>query len=61
MIIAKANIPAISKTYIVERNDTRVHIKLLSGNYLQATEDNQLRTDYYDEPGWDDNGATFEW
>ncbi|KAK8940932.1 hypothetical protein KSP39_PZI009954 [Platanthera zijinensis] len=60
MILAKANIPTISETYIVERNDTRVHIKLLSGNYLQATEDNQLRTDYYGEPGWDDNGATFE-
>ncbi|KAK8955279.1 UDP-glucuronate 4-epimerase 2 [Platanthera guangdongensis] len=27
---------------------------------LKATEDNQLRTDYYGEPGWDDNGATFE-
>ncbi|KAK8966192.1 hypothetical protein KSP40_PGU016187 [Platanthera guangdongensis] len=43
MIISKANIPTISETYIVERNDTRVHIKLLSGNYLQATKDNQLR------------------
>ncbi|KAK8967517.1 hypothetical protein KSP40_PGU001159 [Platanthera guangdongensis] len=60
MIIEKANIPTISETYIVERNDIRVHIKLLSGNYLQATNDNQLRTYYYFELGWDDNGATFE-
>ncbi|KAK8913828.1 hypothetical protein KSP39_PZI023681 [Platanthera zijinensis] len=60
MIIAKANIPTISETYIVQRNDTRVHIKLLSENYLQATQDNQLRTDHYGEPRWDDNGATFE-
>lgn len=60
MILAKADIPTISETYIVERNDKRVHIKLLSGNYLQATEYNQLRTDYFGEPGWDDNDATFE-
>ncbi|KAI0499110.1 hypothetical protein KFK09_020011 [Dendrobium nobile] len=60
VILATADIPTVSETYIVERNNTKVHIKLLSGNYLQATEDYQLKTDYDGEPGWDDNEATFE-
>ncbi|XP_020595986.1 uncharacterized protein LOC110035987, partial [Phalaenopsis equestris] len=59
-ILATADIPTVSETFIVERNDTKVHIKLLSGNYLQASEDNELTTDYHGKPGWDDNAATFE-
>ncbi|KAG0477991.1 hypothetical protein HPP92_012710 [Vanilla planifolia] len=60
IISATAETPTVSETYIVERNNTRVHIKLLSGIYLQATEENQLTADYVDELGWDDNAATFE-
>ncbi|PKA50030.1 hypothetical protein AXF42_Ash017569 [Apostasia shenzhenica] len=60
VISATAVSPTVSETFMVERNNTRVHIKLLTGNYLQATEDNQLITDYFGDPGWNDNSATFE-
>lgn len=53
--------PSTSGTFYVERNiNGRVHIKTMSGTYLQATMANQLVANYPGKPGWDDNAATFE-
>ncbi|XP_020255811.1 probable glucan 1,3-beta-glucosidase A isoform X2 [Asparagus officinalis] len=60
LISATAGSPSVNETFYVERNNTRVHFKSLSGIYVQATQDNQLRADYQGEPGWEDNAATFE-
>ncbi|XP_062006431.1 probable glucan 1,3-beta-glucosidase A isoform X1 [Rosa rugosa] len=49
-----------STSFFVERNNGRVHIKTMSGTYLQATMANQLVANYPGKPGWDDNAATFE-
>nr|XP_023895800.1 uncharacterized protein LOC112007667 isoform X4 [Quercus suber] len=59
-ISATAESPSMSETFFIERNNSRVHIKLKSGAYLQATIENQLTGDYPGTPGWDDNEATFE-
>ncbi|XP_008775201.3 probable glucan 1,3-beta-glucosidase A isoform X2 [Phoenix dactylifera] len=59
-ISATVTSPALNETFYIERNDTRVHIKLLGGNYVQATMNNQLTANYRGVPGWDDNAATFE-
>ncbi|KAK4584139.1 hypothetical protein RGQ29_022036 [Quercus rubra] len=59
-ISATAESPSTSETFFIERNNSRVHIKLKSGAYLQATIENQLTGDYPGTPGWDDNEATFE-
>lgn len=54
--------PATNETFYVERlnNNSRIHIRLQSGTYLQALTENQLTADYAGTPGWDDNAATFE-
>ncbi|GKV18689.1 hypothetical protein SLEP1_g29033 [Rubroshorea leprosula] len=60
-IFATAESPSTTETFEVERNNnSRVHIKLKSGTYLQVSMANQLTADYPGTPGWDDNGATFE-
>lgn len=60
-VSATADSASTTETFEVERNnDGRVHIKLKSGTYLQATVANQLTADYPGTPGWDDNAATFE-
>ncbi|XP_042502586.1 probable glucan 1,3-beta-glucosidase A isoform X3 [Macadamia integrifolia] len=60
-VSATAESPSTKETFYVERNsDNRVHIKLESGTYLQATLANQLIADYPGTPGWDDNMATFD-
>ncbi|XP_020537974.1 probable glucan 1,3-beta-glucosidase A isoform X2 [Jatropha curcas] len=60
-ISATANSSSAGKTFYIERNsNNRVHIKLASGAYLQATTGNQLTADYSGKPGWEDNAATFE-
>eukprot|EP00257_Ricinus_communis_P011953 XP_002533566.2 probable glucan 1,3-beta-glucosidase A isoform X1 [Ricinus communis] len=60
-ISATANSSSAGTTFFIERNNNnRVHIKLNSGTYLQASTGNQLRADYPGKPGWDDNAATFE-
>ncbi|OAY85303.1 putative glucan 1,3-beta-glucosidase A, partial [Ananas comosus] len=60
LITATADTPAMTETFYIERNNARVHIKLLTGGYVQATMDNLLTSNYQLEPGWDDNSATFE-
>ncbi|XP_072952667.1 probable glucan 1,3-beta-glucosidase A [Typha angustifolia] len=60
LISATADMPTMTETFYVERNDTRVHIKQLTGSYLQVTNDSLLYSNYQVEPGWDDNAATFE-
>ncbi|KAK3131960.1 hypothetical protein QOZ80_6AG0513900 [Eleusine coracana subsp. coracana] len=61
LILATASEPLSSETFYIERNDRRVHIKLLNGGYVQATNDHLLiNSTYQFEPGWDDNLATFE-
>lgn len=47
-----------STTFYVEKNESRIHIKL-NGTYAQASTGNQLTVDYPGKPGWDDNAATF--
>ncbi|XP_073150406.1 probable glucan 1,3-beta-glucosidase A isoform X3 [Henckelia pumila] len=60
-INAVAKLPSGTETFYLERNnDNRVHIKLKTGTYIQASKDNQLTADYPGTPGWDDNAATFE-
>lgn len=60
-VSATAKSPSTLEIFEIERNnDSRVHIKLKSGTYLQATLGNQLTADYPGMPGWDDNAATFE-
>ncbi|XP_065875449.1 probable glucan 1,3-beta-glucosidase A isoform X1 [Euphorbia lathyris] len=59
-ISATANSSSEGKSFSIERNNNRVHIKLTSGTYLQASIGNQLTADYPGKPGWDDNAATFE-
>ncbi|KAL3845143.1 hypothetical protein ACJIZ3_002546 [Penstemon smallii] len=62
-VSASAKSPSATETFYVERdiNGDRLHIKLKSGTYLQASNANQLTADYIGTPGWDDdNAATFE-
>lgn len=60
-VSATANSASSTETFQIERNNNcKVHIKIKSGTYLQATMDNQLTADYPGTPGWDDNAATFE-
>ncbi|KAK1278091.1 hypothetical protein QJS04_geneDACA019659 [Acorus gramineus] len=59
-ISATAASPSVTETFTIDRNPDRVHIKLLNGNYLQATSDNLLSADYVGQPGWDNDAATFE-
>ncbi|KAJ8461417.1 hypothetical protein OPV22_034343 [Ensete ventricosum] len=59
-ISATAVSPAMNETFYIERNNTKIHIKLLNGNYVQATVNNQLNVNNQGDPGWDDNEATFE-
>ncbi|WCJ31944.1 Glucan 1 3-beta-glucosidase [Euphorbia peplus] len=59
-ISAMANSSSEGKSFYIERNNNKVHIKLTTGTYLQASIGNQLTADYPGKPGWDDNAATFE-
>ncbi|KAI3961349.1 hypothetical protein MKX01_007063 [Papaver californicum] len=60
-VTATSESPSSTETFHIERNDNnRVHIKLSSGTYLQASSGNELTSDYAGVPGWDDNAATFE-
>ncbi|CAL5321883.1 unnamed protein product [Camellia sinensis] len=59
-VSSTAESPSRTETFYVERNNNRVHLKLNSGTYLQASMANQLTADYPSTPGWDDNAATFE-
>lgn len=59
-VSATAESPSTLETFLIERNNNRVHIKHKSGVYLQATIGNQLTGDYPGMPRWDDNAATFE-
>ncbi|CAN1216284.1 Probable glucan 1,3-beta-glucosidase A [Linum perenne] len=60
-VSATANSSSEGKAFYIERNsNNRVHFKLSSGAYLQATKGNQLTADYPGTPGWDDNAATFD-
>ncbi|KAG6666677.1 probable glucan 1,3-beta-glucosidase A isoform X2 [Carya illinoinensis] len=59
-VSATAEYPSTSETFFIERKNSRVHIKLESGAYLQATTGNQLSGDYPGMPGWDENAGTFE-
>ncbi|CAL5037542.1 unnamed protein product [Urochloa decumbens] len=59
-ILATASEPLSTETFYIERNDGRVHIKLLNGGYVQATNDHLLISTYQFQPGWDNNLATFE-
>ncbi|XP_048334909.2 probable glucan 1,3-beta-glucosidase A isoform X1 [Ziziphus jujuba] len=57
---ATAESPSTLETFVIERNNGRVHIKVGNGAYLQAAIENQLTADYPGNPGWDNNAATFE-
>ncbi|XP_042407512.1 probable glucan 1,3-beta-glucosidase A isoform X1 [Zingiber officinale] len=59
-VSAAANSPSENEPFYIEKNDTRIHIRLSNGNYIKVTEDSALMANYQGEPGWDDNGATFE-
>ncbi|XP_011021833.1 PREDICTED: probable glucan 1,3-beta-glucosidase A isoform X2 [Populus euphratica] len=60
-ISATANSPSEGEIFYIERNNNnQVHIKLITGAYLQVTVGNLLTADYPGKPGWDDNAATFE-
>ncbi|XP_049380599.1 probable glucan 1,3-beta-glucosidase A isoform X1 [Solanum stenotomum] len=60
-VTATTKSPSDSETFYLERNfNNRVHIKLKSGTYIQASNDNVLTADFPGTPGWDDNPATFE-
>ncbi|KAE8715808.1 Basic helix-loop-helix DNA-binding superfamily protein, putative isoform 1 [Hibiscus syriacus] len=60
-VSATAKSASSTETFKIERNNNgKVHIKIKSGTYFQATIDNQLTADYPGTPGWDDNAATFE-
>ncbi|KAL6661259.1 hypothetical protein ACP70R_000643 [Stipagrostis hirtigluma subsp. patula] len=60
VISATVYSPGDSETFYIERNNTKVHIKLLNGSYLQVTNDSQLTSNYPSQPGWDDDMATFQ-
>lgn len=61
LVTATAESASVTETFYLERNsDNRVHLKLKSGTYIQASKANQLTADYPGKPGWDDNPATFE-
>ncbi|KAI3952438.1 hypothetical protein MKX01_005305 [Papaver californicum] len=56
-----SNYPSFTETFSIVRNSNdRVHIKLSSGMYLQVSSGNELRADYFGNPGWEDNAVTFE-
>ncbi|KAL0431877.1 UNVERIFIED_CONTAM: Glucan 1,3-beta-glucosidase [Sesamum radiatum] len=60
-VTATAESASSNETFYVERNnENRLHIKLKTGTYVQASKANQLTADYPGTPGWDDNAATFE-
>ncbi|CAK9163294.1 unnamed protein product [Ilex paraguariensis] len=60
-VYATAESPLATETFYIERNfNTRVHIRLKSGTYLQASKASQITADYRGTPGWDNNAATFE-
>ncbi|KAJ6915782.1 glucan 1,3-beta-glucosidase A isoform X1 [Populus alba x Populus x berolinensis] len=60
-ISATANSPSEGEIFYIERNNNnQVHIKLITGPYLQVTVGNLLTADYPGKPGWDDDAATFE-
>ncbi|CAN4126754.1 unnamed protein product [Withania somnifera] len=60
-VTATAESVSDSETFYLERNfNNRAHIKLKSGTYIQASNDNVLTADFTGTPGWDDNPATFE-
>ncbi|KAK4776782.1 hypothetical protein SAY86_005470 [Trapa natans] len=59
VVAATAQYPSVTGIFYIERNNSRVHIKLANGIYLQANEENQLTADFQGQPNWDDNGATF--
>ncbi|OWM82176.1 hypothetical protein CDL15_Pgr001750 [Punica granatum] len=59
VVAATAQSPSTSETFFIERNNSRVHVKLANGVYLQATKENQLTADFPGQPEWDDNAATF--
>ncbi|KAJ3695841.1 hypothetical protein LUZ60_001218 [Juncus effusus] len=61
LITANADSAGITETFFIERNNSKIHIKLTNGSYIQATNDNVLIANYQSEPTWDDNNpATFE-
>ncbi|KAJ7945441.1 Glucan 1,3-beta-glucosidase [Quillaja saponaria] len=61
LVAATAESPSTEETFYIERNgDNKIHIKLKSRAYLQATVGSQLTEGYPGVPGWDDNAATFE-
>ncbi|KAL6644639.1 hypothetical protein ACP70R_016247 [Stipagrostis hirtigluma subsp. patula] len=60
VISATVYSPRDSETFYIERNNTKVHIKLLNGSYLQVTNDSQLTSNYPSQPGWDNDMATFQ-
>ncbi|KAJ1258619.1 hypothetical protein BS78_10G090000 [Paspalum vaginatum] len=60
LILATKKEPLSTETFYIERNGGRVHIKLLNGGYVQATNDHLLISTYQFQPGWDNNLATFE-
>ncbi|KAL0396529.1 UNVERIFIED_CONTAM: hypothetical protein Scaly_0101300, partial [Sesamum calycinum] len=52
-VTATAESASSNETFYIERNnDNRVHIKLKTGTYLQASKANQLTADYPGTPGW---------
>ncbi|KAI3879216.1 hypothetical protein MKW98_028783 [Papaver atlanticum] len=56
----KSGSPSSTETFsIVRWKENKVHIKLSSGTYLQASSENELKADYPAgaDPGWDDNNA----
>ncbi|KAK9713092.1 hypothetical protein RND81_06G002300 [Saponaria officinalis] len=61
-VSATAEEPGSNETFYIEKlsNSSRIHIRLASSAYLQATSENQLTADYPGTPDWDDNAATFE-
>ncbi|XP_074592153.1 putative glucan 1,3-beta-glucosidase A [Curcuma longa] len=59
-VSAAANSPSESETFYIEKNNTRIHIRLSNGNYIKVTEGSALMVNYQGEPGWDNNDATFE-
>ncbi|KAJ6288271.1 hypothetical protein OIU76_024287 [Salix suchowensis] len=60
-VSATANSPSKGEIFYIERNNNnQVHIKLITGAYLQVTVGNLMTADYPGKPGWDDNAATFE-
>lgn len=60
LILATSKHPLSTETFSIERNARRVHIRLLNGGYVQATNDHLLISTYQFQPGWDNNLATFE-